>query len=100
MAKRAFDKIAEGLNEALDITRGKAEPSRLYLPDTIDVLAIRRKLGFAQKAFAETFGFSTQQIRDWEQKRSAPRDAARAYLMIIDKEPDTVRRLLKKASAG
>lgn len=98
MSKRAFDKISEGLNEVLEITRGKSAPARVHLPEKIDVKAIRTRHGFAQKAFADAFGFTTQQIRDWEQKRSTPRDAARAYLMIIDKEPDTVRRILKKAS--
>ena len=32
MARKAFDKVAEGLNEALAIARGVAKPARLYLP--------------------------------------------------------------------
>ena len=99
MAKRAFDKIAEGLSEVLEITRGKASAARVVIPDKIDVRAIRKRHGFAQTKFADTFGFTTQQIRDWEQKRSSPTDAAKAYLLVIDKEPETIRRILKKATA-
>lgn len=29
---KAFDKISAGLNEALAIARGQAEPARLYVP--------------------------------------------------------------------
>jgi hypothetical protein len=31
MAKKAFDKIAEGLSEALAIARGEARPAMLYI---------------------------------------------------------------------
>ena len=41
MSKKAFDKIAAGLNEALAVARGTAKPSKLHVPSEIDVLAIR-----------------------------------------------------------
>jgi hypothetical protein len=31
MAKKAFDKIAKSLNEALAIARGEAKPAKLYI---------------------------------------------------------------------
>ena len=40
MSKKAFDKIAEGLNEALSIARGEAMPAKLHVPAEIDVRAI------------------------------------------------------------
>jgi hypothetical protein len=36
MSKNAFDKIAEGLGEALAIARGEAVPYRLHVPAEID----------------------------------------------------------------
>lgn len=49
MTKRAFDKIAEGLTEALAVARGEAEPYRVWeqigrdivarYPNTLDALA-------------------------------------------------------------
>jgi putative transcriptional regulator len=44
MSKKAFDKIAAGLNEALEIARGNAKPSKLYVPAEISVREIRKKL--------------------------------------------------------
>ena len=41
MGRKAFDKVAEGLNEALAIARGAAKPARLYVPAEIDIKAIR-----------------------------------------------------------
>ena len=37
MSTKAFDKIAEGLNEALAIARGEAKPAKLHVPPEIDV---------------------------------------------------------------
>ncbi len=95
MSKKAFDKIAAGLNEALEIARGNAKPSKLYVPAEIDVRAIRRKLDLSQDDFAAEFGFSINQIRDWEQERTRPLGGVRAYLMMIQKKPDAVLNILR-----
>jgi putative transcriptional regulator len=44
MSKRAFDKIKEGLEEAIAIARDEAEPARFHAPEEIDVRVIRRHL--------------------------------------------------------
>lgn len=99
MAKKAFDKIAEGLNEALDIARGAAKPARLHVPAEIDVRRTRMKAGdLTQDDFAAVFGFSVTQIKDWEQGRSRPLGALRAYLMMIECAPNEVRDLLAAAA--
>jgi putative transcriptional regulator len=95
MSKKAFDKIAEGLNEALAIARGEAKPAKLHVPAELDVAAIRNKLELSQEDFAAVFGFSVHQIRQWEQSRSRPLGALRAYLMIIDRDPNRVIELLR-----
>jgi putative transcriptional regulator len=95
MSKKAFDKIAAGLNEALEIARGNAKPSKLYVPPEIDVRAIRRKLDLSQDDFAAEFGFTINQIRDWEQERTRPLGGVRAYLMMINKHPDAVLKILR-----
>jgi putative transcriptional regulator len=99
MSKKAFDKIAEGLNEALAIARKEAKPARIFVPPEIDVRAVRRGLGMSQDSFAATFGFTVTQIRDWEQGRSHPLDALRAYLAIIQTDPTRVRKILKAMAA-
>ena len=59
--------------------------------------AIREKLGLTQKEFAQTFQLSLSAVRDWEQGRSKPDGAVRAYLIVIEREPEAVARALKVA---
>lgn len=96
MSKKAFDKIAAGLNEALEVARGNAKPSKLYVPTEIDVRAIRSKLKLSQDGFAAEFGFTINQIRDWEQGRTNPHGSSRAYLMVIRHDPKAVLDALRR----
>jgi putative transcriptional regulator len=98
MTSKAFDKIAEGLNEALAIARGTVAPARLYVPAEMDVRAIRVKTGMAQEQFASAFGFTVHQVRQWEQGRHRPLGAMRAYLMVIDRNHEGVLAMLRDAS--
>jgi putative transcriptional regulator len=95
MSKKAFDKIAEGLKEALAVARGEKKAFKLHVPPEIDVRAIRTKLDLSQDDFASTFGFTINQIRDWEQGRTRPLGGLRAYLMIIDRDPRAVLEILR-----
>jgi putative transcriptional regulator len=70
------------------------------VPDAIDVKAIRQKLGLSQEAFALRFGFSCAAIRDWEQGRRRPEQAARVLLLVIEEAPRTVERVLRKAAVA
>ena len=102
MTKQAFQKIAAGLNDAIEIAEGRAEPSsyRVHEHTEVDVKAIRRRLKLTQVEFASRFGFSVARLRDWEQHRSGPDSAARAYLTVIAKEPDAVERALTGGAMG
>ena len=97
MSRKAFDKIAEGLNEALAVAVGDAEPARMYVPPEIDVRAVRAKTGMAQDRFASAFGFTIYQVRQWEQGRHRPLGAMRAYLMVIDKNHEEILALLRSS---
>lgn len=96
MSKKAFDKIAEGLTEALAIARHEAKPARLHVPAEMDVRAIRAKTGMSQEVFAQSFGFTVHQVRQWEQGRHRPLGAMRAYLKAIERNPVTVLALLSE----
>ena len=87
MSKKVFDQIAEGLEEALTVAQGETEPYKLHVPVEIDVKAIRAKTGLSQKDFSSTFGFGFDQLKQWEQKRSRPVQALRAYLLLIESDP-------------
>ena len=59
---------------------------------------IRRKLGFSQEEFAETYMIPIGTLRDWEQHRSEPDAPARAYLKVIAADPEGVARTLKASA--
>lgn len=44
MSKTAFDKIAEGLNEALAVVRGQLGAATLHVPPGMDVHAVRARV--------------------------------------------------------
>lgn len=80
--------------EAGAIARGEKKAVRTFVPPEMDVRAIRVRLKLSQEDFASEFGFSVTQIRDWEQGRSRPLGGVRAYIMLIDRDAEGIRRLL------
>jgi putative transcriptional regulator len=94
-----FGEIVTGLGEAIAYAKGKGNPRdfRVHIPDAVDVRAIRKRLKMSQTTFAEHFGFSAARVRDWEQGRSSPDQAVRAYLRVINEEPEMVERVLAAA---
>ena len=62
-------------------------------PKTVSVAAIRKSLDLTQEQFALRFGFELDTLRRWEAGRSAPDKAARSYLTLIQREPETIRRI-------
>jgi putative transcriptional regulator len=55
---------------------------------------IRRALGLSQEDFAARYHIPIGTLRDWEQGRVEPDQAARAYLTVIAREPEAVRKAL------
>lgn len=100
MAKDKLSMLGSELVTAMEEVRGHLRgevelPSRVArVPETVDVLSIRRKMGLTQRQFADRFGFSVGAVRDWEQGRRQPERAARVLLLIIDRETKAVERAL------
>ena len=94
-----FERIMAGLQDAVDIVEGRADPAtyRVHVPETVDVRALRQKMHLTQAAFADRFGFTASAVRDWEQGRRRPEASARVLLKVIEKEPDAVARALELA---
>jgi putative transcriptional regulator len=61
---------------------------------------IRRALRMSQSEFAKTFRIPLGTLRDWEQHRRDPDQAAQAYLEVIAREPEAVRRALARGQGG
>ena len=56
---------------------------------------LRRALGLTQEEFAARYHIPLGTLRDWEQGRSEPDQPARAYLTVIARDPEGVRRALE-----
>src|ERR1700687_965827 len=95
--KNVFDHIVQGMTEAIAIANGEAGPAtyRVHVPAEVDVKCIRKKVGLTQPEFAARFGFNVARVRDWEQGRSRPDGALRAYLIVIDRKPEVVKEALQ-----
>lgn len=92
-------RLIQSAREASAIAKGEADPAtyRVHVPAEIDVRAIRAALGLSQSAFAQAFGFPVGTLRDLEQGRARPDSSTRAYLKVIQRDPDAVRRALEPA---
>jgi putative transcriptional regulator len=93
------ESMIRGLEQALAIANGTAKAGTyvVHIPPEIDVKAIRGRLGLTQQEFAVRFGFNINTLRHWEQGRRVPEGPTRAYLMVIDREPQAVAKALRIA---
>jgi putative transcriptional regulator len=72
-------------------------PERLTrMERTPQVKLIRRALGLSQEEFAGRFQIPLGALRDWEQGRKDPDAAARAYLVVIGRNPAAVSEALHR----
>lgn len=91
-ASNLGDDIIRGLQEGIAHVRGeiRLRTRTVAVPDLIDVRAIREKTGLSQPDFAARYGFSPRTLQEWEQGRAHPDSAVRAYLTVIDRNPQAV----------
>jgi putative transcriptional regulator len=70
-------------------------PGFIRIPN---VKRLRESLGMTQEAFAAAYRIPVGTLRDWEQGRKRPDAPARAYLMVIARNPRVVAELLGEAA--
>jgi len=58
------------------------------------VSIIRRAFRLTREEFAAQFHIPLDTLRDWEEGGKEPDEAAKSYLWIIAREPETVRKAL------
>lgn len=58
------------------------------------VKTLRRALALTQEEFAARYHIPLGTLRDWEQGRSEPDQPAKAYLVVIARDPEGVERAL------
>ena len=96
--------LIQGMENAIAHIRGLKPARRIHtfavaeVPRRIDVAATRRRLRMSQAEFAARFGFSVRNIQNWEQGLRQPEGSARAYLLVIARNPKAVEKALASAA--
>ena len=93
-----FDGMTDADRHATAVSDRDAQPlareDMERMPRTPQVRVIRRALNLSQEAFSTRFHIPLGTLRDWEQGRKAPDAAARAYLVVIGRNPSAVTEAL------
>jgi putative transcriptional regulator len=90
-------RLIKAAKEARAIARGEiTDGFVVHVPDDVDVKRLRKKLKCSQSEFSKRFGFAIDAVQDWEQHRRTPDRTARVYLTVIAREPEAVKRALRR----
>lgn len=92
MAKRAFEMMMVGLEDAIAFVEG--DETRARVADPIDVKAIRAATNKTQAEFAAAYRLPIGTVRDWEQNRRQPDAPARVLLSLIAADPKIVEQMV------
>jgi putative transcriptional regulator len=93
------DKMTDEEVEAAALSDPDAQPltdeqlARAFRP--AGLVALRKRLGLEQPEFARRFRIDLDTLKDWERGLGIPDDIARAYLRVIDRNPDAVAAALE-----
>ena len=90
----AFNSIKQGLNEALEYSRGNKQKAVVHKITPLDIKNIRANLGMSQNEFASAFGISVSTLRHWERGDRIPNGPALVLMNVVAKEPKAVLKAL------
>jgi putative transcriptional regulator len=92
----------EALQNALDDPESQplTPEQRARLRRVPDPRAIRVGMGLTQEAFARRFEIALGTLRDWEQGAHIPDSTAKAYLRVIEANPEAVVAALRGRPAA
>ena len=98
-AEALGERLLDSMRELRAHLRGGIQLSETvyHVPPETDVKALRDGLGLSQSDFAALFGFHVRSLQDWEQGRRRPEIPIRAYLAVIQRDPEAVVRALGAA---
>lgn len=89
---KAGKSILKGAKEALAFVKGEGDHQthRVHVPETVNVKAIRLGLKLTQQEFSARFGIPLATLQNWERGGRLPQEPTRAYLMVIQRNPNAV----------
>ena len=92
---KAFESIKQGLNQAIEFSKGNIKGAVVHKLSPLDVKRIRSNVGLSQNEFATAFGISVSTLRHWECGDRTPQGPALVLLNVVDKEPEAVFKALR-----
>lgn len=92
MPEQVKEAVPQGA-DAQPLSTEDAQPMQLTPPH---VASLRRALFLTQKEFAARYHIPLATLRDWEQEHSQPDQPMCAYLAVIARHPEIVRRTLQR----
>jgi putative transcriptional regulator len=97
MARKAFEKILRGLNEARAHARGEEVPGlKMHKVDVqrTEIAGLRLREGLTQAQFATLLGTSLGTLRKWESGERTPSGAAARLVTLFAAKPKLVTQTL------
>jgi putative transcriptional regulator len=91
---KAFDRIREGLEQAIAHAAGEPVEAVIHRPRAPDVKGIRQKTGMTQEQFASRCHISVNTLRHWERGDRQPHGPAMALLQLVERNPQLVMETL------
>ena len=85
-----FEDMMNGLDEVDAFLAGATAGYKVNIPTEVDVKGIRKCPKMTQTRFSSTFGFSLDAVKHWEGGRRTPESSARAFLIVIARNPSAV----------
>lgn len=95
MTEEAIETAAAADPDAKPMTAEELQTAR-RVPRT---KTLRRVLNLTQQEFAARYHIPLGTLRDWEQGRTEPDQPTKAYLTVIARDPEGVRRALEARPA-
>ncbi|MBR1616184.1 MAG: helix-turn-helix domain-containing protein [Treponema sp.] len=89
-----FNELVESMKQAVSISKGEMQPSRVFVFSPINVKEVREKTNKNQEDFASMIGVKVGTLRNWEQGRRKPDGAALTLLKIVAADPKYVEQVL------
>ena len=87
--------LIAGAKQILAHVEGRKILKEYTLPIPVNVKEIRAKVGMSQASFAKAFCLNHRTIQQWEQGKAQPDLAVRAYLTVIERNPEAVMDALR-----
>ncbi len=91
--KPLFERLKEGLDEAVAYTRGEVECRTMIYPsgppeiDGKTLAALRKRAGLSQVVFAKLLNVSLKTLQSWEQGIRNPSAAAQRLIQVFSQNP-------------